>query len=110
MALCGCASNGLPHLSYHQSMVLLTAVNGWATEGGPRPEPVEKLHPLQVYNDHGNCVIVLQRDAHGEQGYYIIPSTSSFDPRFRQDPGWTLKPMDYFDPNLQYMYEYSRKY
>jgi hypothetical protein len=78
-------------------------------QGGPMPEEVQKLDPLQVYNDHGNVVIVLQRDAHGEQGYYVIPSTSSYDPNFRPDPGWTLTPMD-FDHNLQYMCQYSRRY
>jgi len=91
-------------------MELLTAVNGWAASGGSMPEAVRRLNPLQVYIDHGNCVIVLQRDSQGEQGYYIIPSTSTYDPHFRPDPGWTFKPMDYFDPNLDYIYQYSRKY
>jgi hypothetical protein len=110
IALCGCASSDPSHLTYHQSLNLITAVNGWAAGGGPMPPEVKKLEPLQVYTDHGNYVIVLQRDAHSEKGYYVIPSTSSYDPHFRPDPGWTLTPMGYFDPNFDDMYQYSRKY
>jgi hypothetical protein len=108
--LCGCASDGIHRLTYHQSLLLVKAVDSWAVEGGPAPLEAEKLRPLQIYTDHGNVVIVLQRDARGEKGYYIIPSSSSFDPRFRSDKGWTLTRLDYFDPYLDSIFKYSRTY
>jgi hypothetical protein len=116
IGLWGCTSvdRAVHPLTYHQAVELVTVVNEWATQGGAVPEEVRRLDPIQVYGDHGNVVIALNRDAHGENGYYIVPSSSSFDPRYRPntgaDAGWTLTPMKNFNPDLTPIYKYSRTF
>ena len=109
--LSGCASssNGIPHLSDSRCQKLVTAVDELAMVGGPLPGDVEKLHPVQVYPDHGNVVIALHRDGQGEQGLYIVPTTSSYDPSLRPAPGWTFALMKPTDPYLNNLYQYSRR-
>jgi hypothetical protein len=108
--LCGCASTGpVPHLSNERAQKLVTAVDEMAMVGGVVPDAVESLNPVQVYADHGNIVIALQRDAQGEQGFYIVPTTSAYDPRFAPHPGWTFSLVDPSDSYLSNLFQYSRK-
>lgn len=107
--LCGCASTGpIPHLSDARCQKLVTAADQFAVVGGPLPEAIVRLNPVQVYGDHGNMVIALQRNDLGEQGFYIVPTTSSFDPRYGPHRGWTFKLVNPSDPYLSNLFEYSR--
>ena len=111
--LSGCASpatsNGIPHLSDTQCQKLVTAVDRLTMAGGPIPDEVENLNPVQVYADHGNVVIALHRDAQGEQGFYIVPTTSSYDPSLRPRPGWTFTLVNPSDAYLNSLFQYSRQ-
>ncbi|HEY1788660.1 MAG TPA: hypothetical protein VGJ73_10915 [Verrucomicrobiae bacterium] len=108
--LCGCASTGpIPHLSDERAQKLVTAVDQMAMVGGIVPDAVESLNPVQVYTDHGNIVIALQRDAQGEQGFYVVPTTSSFDPRYRPRPDWTFTLVNPSDSYLDNLFKYTRK-
>src|SRR5262249_31835807 len=89
--LCGCAGTGpVPHLSDHRAQKLVTQAEQLAVVGGPLPSEFARLNPVQVYGDHGNIVIALQRDASGEQGFYIVPTISSYDPRYKAGSDWTF--------------------
>ncbi|HTV42800.1 MAG TPA: hypothetical protein VMF08_19705 [Candidatus Sulfotelmatobacter sp.] len=109
----GCATpsttNGIPHLSDTQCQKLVTAADKLTMTGGLVPDEIENLNPIQVYPDHGNIVIALHRDAHGEQGFYIVPTTSSYDPSLRPRPGWTFTLVNPTDPYLNSLFQYSRK-
>lgn len=108
--LCGCASPGpIPHLSDERAQKLVTAVDQMAMVGGVVPDAIENLNPVQVYADHGNIVIVLQRNSQGEQGFYIVPTSSSFDPRYSAHPGWTFTLVNPSDPYLNNLFQYTRK-
>jgi hypothetical protein len=110
--LSGCASTGsgpIPHLSDHDCQKLVTAVDRMAMIGGIVPDEVEQLNPLQVYTDHGNVVIALERDAHGEQGFYIIPTMSAYDPRNRPHPNWTFTLVNPNDSYVDNLLQYSRR-
>ena len=108
--LCGCASTGsIPHLSDHRCQQVDTAADKMAMIGGVLPDAIEKLNPVQVYVDHGNIVIAMLRNADGEQGFYIIPTMSSYDPRYTAHPGWTFSPVNPSDLYLNNMFVYSRK-
>lgn len=110
VALCGCATSNDPsHLSDTRFQQLVTEADQWSMTGGPLPDAITRLNPIQVYGDHGNIVIALHRDADGEQGLYIVPSTSSYDPRFKPDFSWTFTPVNMSDPYLSTIFEYSRK-
>lgn len=76
--------------------------------GGPLPEAIQNLNPVQVYADHGNIVIALQRNAQGEQGFYIVPTTSSYDPRYKPHPGWTFTLVNPNDAYVSNLFQYSR--
>ncbi|HEX3627628.1 MAG TPA: hypothetical protein VH280_19650 [Verrucomicrobiae bacterium] len=109
--LCGCASTGpVPNLSDHRAQKLVTQAEQLAVIGGPLPSEVARLNPVQVYGDHGNIVIALQRDAKGEQGFYIVPTISSYDPRYRPNPDWIFTPVNPSDPYLSNLFQYSRKW
>lgn len=109
--LCGCASPGpVPHLSDHRCQQLVNAADQLAMVGGPLPKAITTLKPVQVYADHGNIVIALQRNARGEEGFYIMPATSSFDPRFASLPGWTFNLAEPSDPYVSNLFEYSRRW
>jgi hypothetical protein len=108
--LCGCASSGgVPHLSDERAQKLVTAADQMAMVGGVVPDAIENLDPIQVYADHGNIVIAMQRNAQGEKGFYIMPTTSSFDPRFSSRPDWTFSLVNPSDPYLDNLYLYTRK-
>jgi hypothetical protein len=108
--LCGCASSGpVPHLSDERAQKLVTAADQMAMVGGVLPDAIESLNPIQVYADHGNIVIAMQRNAQGEQGFYIVPTASSFDPRFVAHPGWTFTLVNPSDNYLSNLFQYSRK-
>jgi hypothetical protein len=108
--LYGCASSGpVPHLSDSRAQKLVTAADQMAMVGGVVPDAIEQLNPVQVYADHGNIVIALHRDAQGEQGFYIVPSASSYDPRFTAHPGWTFTVVNPSDAYLDNLFQYSRK-
>ena len=97
--LCGCASTGpVPHLSDHRCQKLVTDADQLAVVGGPLPPSITQLNPVQVYGDHGNIVIALQRNAQGEQGFYIVPTTSSYDPRYRPSREWNFTLVNPADP------------
>lgn len=109
--LCGCANTGgVPHLSDYRCQRLVTDVDQLEMAGGPLPESIQRLKPVQIYGDHGNVVIALHRDNQGEQGFYIVPTTSSFDPRYKPRPDWTFKLEDPTDPYADNLFEYSRKW
>ncbi|HXC36563.1 MAG TPA: hypothetical protein VNV43_11860 [Candidatus Acidoferrales bacterium] len=109
--LYGCASSGpVPHLSDHRLQKLDTDADRLAVVGGPLPPSISRLNPVQVYGDHGNIVIALQRDSQGEQGFYIVPTTSSYDPRYRPSPDWTFTPVNPTDPYLDNLFQYSRRW
>lgn len=80
-----------------------------AMVGGVVPDAIENLNPIQVYADHGNIVIAMVRNAQGEQGFYIQPTTSSFDPRFSSRAGWTFTLVNPTDPYLNNLFQYSRR-
>jgi len=109
---CGCASSGgtgaIPHLSDHRCQLLVTQADQFAMAGGPLPEQIQKLNPIQVYGDRGNIVIALQRNARGEQGFYIVPTTSSYDPTLRPHPDWTFTLVNPNDSYLNNLFQYSR--
>jgi hypothetical protein len=111
--LSGCATatstNGIPHLSDADCQKLVTAADKLTMTGGPMPDEIENLNPVQVYPDHGNIVIALHRDAQGEQGFYIVPTTSSYDPSLRPRPGWTFTLVNPSDAYLNSLFQYSRK-
>ena len=112
--LSGCASdpansNGIPHLSDPRAQKLVTAADRLAMVGGPLPDEIENLNPVQVYADHGNIVIALHRTPQGEQGFYIVPTTSSYDPSLRARPGWTFTLVNPTDPYLNSLFQYSRR-
>ncbi|MGH7939771.1 MAG: hypothetical protein ACREFR_01705 [Limisphaerales bacterium] len=109
LGLWGCSSTGpVPHLSDHRCQELVTQADQLAMVGGPLPDSIQRLDPVQVYGDHGNIVIALHRNAQGEQGFYIVPTTSSYDPRFRPQPDWTFSLVNPNDPYLNNLFEYSR--
>ncbi|HEV2330991.1 MAG TPA: hypothetical protein VGY56_19590 [Verrucomicrobiae bacterium] len=109
--LWGCASSGpVPHLSDHKLQKLDTDADQMAVVGGPLPPSIAKLNPVQVYGDHGNIVIALQRNAQGEQGFYIVPTTSSYDPRYRPSPEWTFTLAHPTDPYLNNLFQYERRW
>ena len=108
--LCGCASTGaIPHLSDERAQKLVTAADQMAMVGGVVPDTIENLNPVQVYADHGNIVIALQRNSQGEQGFYIVPTTSSYDPRYAAHPGWTFTLVNPADAYLSNLFQYTRK-
>jgi hypothetical protein len=109
LGLCGCASKGpIPQLSDHRCQQLVTQADQLAMIGGPLPESIAKLNPIQVYGDHGNIVIALQRNGRGEQGFYVVPTTSSFDPRYSPRPDWTFTLVEPSDPYVNNLFQYSR--
>ena len=110
----GCATttktaDGYPHLSDTRCQKLVTAADRLAMVGGPVPDAIENLNPVQVYADHGNIVIALHRSAQGERGFYIVPATSSYDPSLRPRPGWTFTLVDPSDPYLNTLFQYGRR-
>lgn len=108
--LCGCASTGpIPHLSDEKAEKLVTAADEMAMVGGVVPDAIENLNPVQVYADHGNIVIALQRNAQGEVGFYIVPTTSSYDPRYAPHPGWTFSLVNPANSYLSNFFQYSRQ-
>jgi hypothetical protein len=112
VGLCGCASAGgtgtIPHLSDHRCQLLVTQADRMAMAGGPLPDEIQRLNPVQVYGDHGNIVIALQRNSQGEQGFYIVPTTSSYDPALRPHPDWTFTLVNPNDSYVNNLYQYSR--
>lgn len=109
--LCGCASSDpVPHLSDHRAQKLDTQADQYAVIGGPLPPTITELNPVQVYADHGNIVIALQRNAQGERGFYIVPTTSSYDPRYRPNPEWTFTLVNPADAYLNNLFEYRRRW
>jgi hypothetical protein len=78
------------------------------------PAEVRQLHPVAVYDYDKNIVIVMWKNAHEEEGYYVVNvgqhlHSSQFpDPHeFPHDPGWNFKPIENHDAG--YLYEYHWK-
>jgi outer membrane murein-binding lipoprotein Lpp len=115
VALCvlwlgGCASRDrIAQMSDHDYQELVAAGNDFALKSYPVPEAIQRLRPVQVYYYRANVIIALHRDAHEERGYYIVPIVSSYDPRFGEDPEWTLKPLEISNVYSGNIYEYWRK-
>ena len=110
--LSGCAStnsDGVPHLSDGRAQKIVTAADQLTMVGGPVPDAIENLNPIQVYADHGNIVIAMRRDAQGEKGFYIVASTSSYNPTFSPRPGWNYTLVNPSDPYVNSLFQYSRK-
>ena len=107
--LTGCASHShIARLSDREYLELVKAGYDFALESQPVPEPIQKLRPIQVYYFRGNVVIALQKNAHEERGYYIVPPVSSYNPCL-EDQEWTLKPLNIPNEYFSAIYEYCRK-
>jgi hypothetical protein len=52
---------------------------------------IKSLHPIKVYEDRGNVVVVQKIDGGVESGKYIVPFVSSHFP-FGGEGGFTLAP------------------
>ena len=94
------------------------AADDLAAYGSSLPDAIlRRLQLLEVYHDMGNVVIVLQRDAHEEQGYYIRPLVSSTGVSVGSFGEWTLRSLKGPGPDGIYsdtfyssrIYAYSRK-
>lgn len=109
VCLCGCATKGpIPQLSQREYEEMVIAGDHLALNGPPPGPAIEKLNPLQVYEDHGNIVVALYRDDEVERGFYIIPNLSSYDPRLASHPGWTFEPVNIPGGMLDSLFEYTR--
>ncbi len=107
--LCGCASTGpVPHLSQQKYEELVIAADQLALNGPPVAPAIANLKPLQVYQDHGNIVVALYRDAEVERGFYIVPNLSSYDPRLMPHPVWTFQAVNVNGATMDSIFEYSR--
>jgi hypothetical protein len=96
-------------LSQQKYEELVMAADNFALNGPPAPPPIASLDPLQVYQDHGNVVVALYRDAEVERGFYIIPNLSSYDPRLVPHAAWTFKAVNISGGTLDSIFEYSRE-
>jgi hypothetical protein len=120
MCLAGCATRSpTVGLSEHQADALTESANELACLSHPgRSLPISEdfpyaiwhaqvraLHPVAVYCHQANIVIALRRDAHEEQGYYVVPVCSSFMP-FEDDPEWSWKQLS---KDSHFLYAYTRK-
>ena len=70
-----------------QQLDQLCLSTGWArvSQQEAWPPVIRKLHPITLYFDVSNIVIVLSRDPHTERGLYIMPPASSY---VQTGPGW----------------------
>jgi len=128
-ALCfwGCASHTpVPALTDVQGYHLVNAVNemvahmstaGVTPKQGEEiaqswwPVEIQGLHPVAVYNYDRNVVIVMQRSAKEEEGYFVLPpsfaSSMSVSHPLPSDKEWVFKPIE--DEIGKFLYEYHRK-
>jgi hypothetical protein len=73
---------------------LVNAANKLAMFGTPFPDHVlQRMKPVEIYNDLCNVVVALHRDAHEEQGYYIATLISSYLPA-GHERGFTWERVD----------------
>ena len=72
-------------LSENERHEVVMAANEMAMRGGDPPEAIRRLKPVQVYFEHGNVIIALDRSireedgrrvCYEERGYCVQPSVS----------------------------------
>jgi hypothetical protein len=90
-----------PRLSESQYHEIVTAANEMAIRGGNPPEAIRTLKPVEVYSDHGNVMIALDRSIRDEQGrrvcfeergFCVQPSVSC-SAITASDAHWRFKPV-----------------
>ena len=74
---------------------MVNAANQLAMFGTPFPNSVlQRIKPVEIYNDLANVVVALHREAHEEQGYYIVTPISSYLPA-GHDRGFSWERLDF---------------
>jgi hypothetical protein len=135
----GCATHTQTHpLSIDQGYYLVCKVNDMlghieandvaAYRSGRNPTPkakdfpfalwpaeVRQLHPVAVYDYDGNVVIAMRRNAHEEEGYYVVNIGQHFSSsqipgphEFPSDPKWNFKPIENHEAGHLYEYHWQK--
>jgi hypothetical protein len=89
---------------------LVNAANDFSMFGKPFPDHLlQRVKPVEIYNDLANVVVALHREAHEEQGYYIVTPISSYLPA-GHDGGFSCERIDVSGsyPNFVYVYRRTR--